>query len=126
MNATSVDPTTPGQGDIGVGRRLEPDSSIVERVSVQASDGRTLPGAPWNGGTERRLTPKQPPGRIARKTWAYASEILRLHEAGFTCDAIREALADVGVMVSRSTVWRETTRPAHSSPAAPAGDASRG
>lgn len=126
MNTPSVDPPTPGQSDIGGGRRLEPDSSVVEGVSVQASDGRTLPGTPWNGGTERRLTPKQPPGRITRKARAYTSEILRLRDAGYSFDAIREALADVGVKVSRSTVWRETARLTNSPPAAPAGDAPRG
>jgi hypothetical protein len=30
-----------------------------------------------------------------------------LHEEGYTFEAIREALADVGVLVSRSTVHRE-------------------
>lgn len=29
---------------------------------------------------------------------------------GYTCDEIREALADVGVVVSRSTVQREAAR----------------
>jgi hypothetical protein len=119
MNVTSVDPTTPGEGDIGVGRRLDPDSSVVERISVEAIDGRTLPGAHRTGSAERRLTPKQPPGRITRKARAYASEILRLHEAGYSLDAIREALADVGVKVSISTVWRETTRPTNEPSAAP-------
>lgn len=125
MNATSADPKVPGQANSGDGRRLEPDSAVVDRVSVRASDVQPVPGAPWSVGTEGRLTPRQPPGRITRKSRAYASEILRLREAGYSLDAIREALADVGVKVSISTVWRETTRSANLPPAAPAVGASR-
>jgi hypothetical protein len=33
-----------------------------------------------------------------------------LHEQGYTFEAIREALADVGVVVSKSTVHREVAR----------------
>jgi hypothetical protein len=33
-----------------------------------------------------------------------------LHDQGYTFEAIREALADVGVVVSRSTVHREIVR----------------
>ncbi|MBE2241929.1 MAG: hypothetical protein IAE86_04180 [Burkholderiaceae bacterium] len=56
------------------------------------------------------LTPRRPPGRSTRKARAFADEIARLHADGYTCDAIREALADAGVYVSTSTVQREVTR----------------
>lgn len=119
MNATIVDFTTTEQGDIGGGHRLEPDSSIVEQALVQASDRHPVPVAHWNGGTGRRLTPLQPPGRKTRKARAYSSEILRLRALGYSCDAIRGALADAGVKVSLSTVWREAKRPPKEPQAAP-------
>lgn len=56
------------------------------------------------------LQPKHPPGRNVRKVRAFAAEIHRLQAEGYTCDEIREALADVGVVVSRSTVQREAAR----------------
>jgi hypothetical protein len=57
-----------------------------------------------------QLTPKRPPGRITRKARAYASDIGQLHTQGYTLEAIREALADAGVRVSKSTVQREVAR----------------
>ncbi len=57
-----------------------------------------------------QLQPKHPPGRKSRKVRAFATEIHRLQADGYTCDEIREALADVGVVVSRSTVQREAAR----------------
>lgn len=119
MKATSAASTVPKRGNIDGGRRLEPDSAVVDRVSVRASDGHPVSGARWKGGTERRLTPRQPPGRITRKARAYAPEILRLREAGYSLEAIREALADAGVKVSRSTVWREASRPTNEPSATP-------
>ena len=59
---------------------------------------------------QSKLTPRHPPGRCTRKARAYAVEIRRLHALGYTLEAIREALADVGVNVSKSTVHRETAR----------------
>jgi hypothetical protein len=59
-----------------------------------------------------QLTPRLPPGRKSRKALAYASEIRRLRAEGYTNEAIREALADAGVKVSRSTVHREASRQA--------------
>ena len=41
---------------------------------------------------------------------AYSAEIHRLQADGYTYDEIREALADAGVVVSRSTVQREGAR----------------
>jgi hypothetical protein len=57
-----------------------------------------------------RLNPKQPPGRVNRKARAFEPEIARLRSEGYTCEAIRAALADVGVDVSLSTVQREAAR----------------
>lgn len=59
-----------------------------------------------------RLLPSEPPGRGTRKALPFAHEIRRLHAAGYTLRAIRKALSEAGVSVSRSTVHREATRPA--------------
>jgi histone H3/H4 len=58
------------------------------------------------------LTPKRPPGRLNRKALAFAADIQRLHWQGHSCEAIRQALADAGLTVSRSTVTREVARQA--------------
>ncbi len=57
-----------------------------------------------------KLTPSRPPGRATRKAGAYALEIRRLRGDGYTFDAIRSALADVGILVSLKTVQREASR----------------
>jgi len=57
-----------------------------------------------------RLTPKDPPGRVNRKARAFETEIVRLRAEGYTCEAIRRALHDIGVEVSLSTVQREAAR----------------
>ena len=57
-----------------------------------------------------RLNPKSPPGRSNRKARAFSVEIARLCMDGYGCQAIREALAEAGVIVSRSTVQREVAR----------------
>ena len=57
-----------------------------------------------------RLNPKHPPGRVNRKARAFEPEIARLRSEGYTCEAIRAALADIGVDVSLSTVQREAAR----------------
>jgi hypothetical protein len=64
---------------------------------------------------DTRLTPKHPPGRSSRKARAFEAEISRLYAEGYSCEAIRVALADAGVCVSASTVWREVAR--HGPPA---------
>jgi hypothetical protein len=56
------------------------------------------------------LQPKRPPGRIDRKAARYNADIARLRSAGYTYEAIREALADVGVAVSTSALRREVRR----------------
>ena len=57
-----------------------------------------------------QLQPKRPPGRADRKAAAYATEILRLRAEGYTYEAIREALVDVGSELSQSALWREVRR----------------
>jgi hypothetical protein len=57
-----------------------------------------------------QLEPKHPPRRTRYKLWAYSAEIHRLNAEGYTCDEIRDALAEVGLVVSRSTVQREAAR----------------
>jgi hypothetical protein len=57
-----------------------------------------------------QLIPKHPPGHANRKARAFGLEIARLRSEGYSCAAIRAALADVGVQVSLSTVQREATR----------------
>jgi len=57
-----------------------------------------------------QLQPKRPPGRIDRKAAIYALEIRQLRSAGYTYEAIREALRDVGVELSTSTLRREVRR----------------
>ena len=57
-----------------------------------------------------QLQPKCPPGRADRKAGAYASEIVRLRIEGYTFEAIREALAEVGIELSESALRREVRR----------------
>lgn len=57
-----------------------------------------------------QLFPRRQPGRIDRKAAAYAAEIKRLRAAGYTYEAIREALADVGIELSESALRREVRR----------------
>ncbi|MGN6830713.1 hypothetical protein [Paucibacter sp. M5-1] len=56
------------------------------------------------------LQPKRPPGRTDRKAARYSADIARLRSAGYTYEAIREALADVGITVSTSALRREVRR----------------
>lgn len=64
------------------------------------------------------LIPPDPPGSAARKARGYAVDIARLRSQGYTLETIRRALANVGIEVSISTVWRETRR-IHAAPAVP-------
>lgn len=57
-----------------------------------------------------QLQPKRPPGRIDRKAAAYAAEIVRLRAEGYTYEAIREALAEVGIELSECALRREVRR----------------
>lgn len=66
------------------------------------------------------LQPLRQPGRADRKAAVYASEIVRLRRTGYTYEAIREALAAIGVELSTSALRREVrrlqTRPASAQP----------
>ena len=57
-----------------------------------------------------QLQPRRQPGRRDRKAAAYAAEIVRLRAEGYTFEAIREALADVGIQLSESALRREVRR----------------
>lgn len=65
-----------------------------------------------------KLNPRIPPGRSNRKARACVAEIARLRLVGYGCQAIREALADAGVNVSKSTVQRELARLSQPAPIA--------
>ena len=56
------------------------------------------------------LKPKRQPGRADRKAAAYAEEIVRLRGADYTYEAIREAMAEVGIALSTSALRREVRR----------------
>ena len=57
-----------------------------------------------------KLIPRTAAGRTNRRARAFSDEIARLHKEGYGYVAIQEALADAGVVVSKSTVQREVTR----------------
>lgn len=57
-----------------------------------------------------KLAPKDPPGRSTRRARGFAADIGQLRAQGYTFEAIREALAEAGVIVSKSTVQREVAR----------------
>ena len=59
-----------------------------------------------------RLVPTQSPGRGTRKARDFETEIAQLRAQGYTLEAIRIALANAGVHVTLSTVWREANRAA--------------
>lgn len=62
------------------------------------------------------LKPKRQPGRADRKAAAYAEEIVRLRGAEYTYEAIREAMAEVGIALSTSALRREVRRLRRCSP----------
>lgn len=68
-----------------------------------------------------KLAPKDPPGRSTRRARGFAADIRLLRSQGYTFEAIREALAEAGVPVSKSTVQREMARQASRPPASPGG-----
>lgn len=57
-----------------------------------------------------QLQPRREPGRSDRKAAAYAAEVVRLRASGYTYEAIREALADVGIHLSEASLRREVRR----------------
>lgn len=67
-----------------------------------------------------QLQPKRPPGRVDRKAAAYATEVVRLRAEGYTYEAIREALAEVGIKLSECALRREVRRHERRTVGAPA------
>ena len=57
-----------------------------------------------------KLVPTDPPGRSSRKAKRFAQDMRELRAQGYTFEAIRAALAAVGVHVSNATVQREVAR----------------
>jgi len=57
-----------------------------------------------------KLVPTDPPGRSSRKARRFAQDMRVLRAQGYTFEAIRMALAAVGVHVSNATVQREVAR----------------
>ena len=57
-----------------------------------------------------KLVPTDPPGRSSRKAKRFAQDMRELRAQGYTFEAIRMALAAVGVHVSNATVQREVVR----------------
>lgn len=57
-----------------------------------------------------KLVPTDPPGRSSRKARRFAQDMRELRAQGYTFEAIRTALATVGVHVSNATVQREVAR----------------
>ena len=110
-----------------VTRRVTRAAGVSETASSAQTpaEAKALPvdsravGSNSTGGV--RLVPDQPPGRGNRKALPFAGEICRLYAMGYTLEAIRKALAAVGISVSRSTVHREARRqvPTPPLPAAP-------
>lgn len=69
-----------------------------------------------------KLIPTDPPGRSSRKARHFAQDMRELRAQGYTFEAIRIALAAVGVHVSNATVQREVARAATSRGVVPAAD----
>jgi hypothetical protein len=110
MKAATVDYASRGPGE-GTGElRLDPDSSLVDLDPRRTSEFGSMNEPASTGCDGPRLTPRRPTGRWQGKARAFAGEIGRLHAEGYTFEAIREALADVGVVVSNTTVQREVAR----------------
>jgi len=59
-----------------------------------------------------KLVPADPPGRSSRKARRFSQDMRELRDQGYTFEAIRMALAAVGVHVSNTTVQREVARAA--------------
>ncbi len=56
------------------------------------------------------IQPVDPPGRPNRKLRAHLDVVKRLHEQGYSIEAIRKAFLGVGVVVGWTTVQREITK----------------
>jgi hypothetical protein len=73
-----------------------------------------------------KLVPADPPGRSSRKARRFAQDMRELRDQGYTFEAIRMALAAVGVYVSNATVQREVARAAKGPAAASDGRTNTG
>lgn len=98
------DCSEPKAGQMRVESESRPDQVRVESESVLIHPAKVL-------------APSSPPGRRNRKGRAFEDQIARLRAEGYTLEAIRDALAAVGVHVSKSTVQREAAREAKRSQA---------
>lgn len=85
-----------------------PDAETRGR-RTRSSASTTQPAAT----AARDLRPTQPPGRRSRKARTYGDQIRQLHAEGYSLELIREALADAGIVVGKSTVQREAARRGH-------------
>jgi len=83
-----------------------------ERVTPDAAANQKRGGSetPPNQRTVMKLAPKDPPDRSTRRARGFAADIGQLRAQGYTLEAIRTALAEAGVSVSKSTVQREVAR----------------
>jgi hypothetical protein len=91
---------------------MRPDSEH----SPQTVEQRPSPDPTPCSTTVATLLPAQAPGRLTRKARRYRPQIVKLRAEGHTLEAIREALAAVGVPVSISTVRREAVHPSSVTP----------
>ena len=73
-----------------------------------------------------KLVPTDPPGRSSRKARRFAQDMRVLRAQGYTFEAIRMALAAVGVQVSNATVQREVARASKGLAAAQAVESGQG
>jgi hypothetical protein len=100
----------------GICKAFQPDAHphpsrrINDEIHRAPSAFIALDWSPRHHGAVMPLQPRRQPGRTDRKAAAYASEILRLRAGGYTYEAIREALADIGIQVSTSALRREMRR----------------
>lgn len=86
--------------------RTEPEPEVA------APDATGTPRLPARGTTDPHdIHPTEPPGRSNRKARRYSEQIRCLAAEGYSLALIRDALATVGVVVSKSTVQREASRP---------------
>jgi len=94
--------------------------STTVHVNHQWTRTGPSPGQEWitsgpevtliNANSRMKPTLSAAPGRSTRKARQYGSDIRRLRSQGCTFEAIRAALAEVGISVSKSTVQREAAR----------------
>lgn len=106
---------TPSRSESPPGRKwvevnqVEPEPNRPTSAPAQARAG-DAPGGTVSVVGMVNVQPKHPPGQRSRKARRYVDQIRNLKAQGYTLDDIREALADAGVVVSKSTVQREASR----------------